>query len=101
MQCKHVIAMAAALRFPGCLAGSTVPGVGFAISPTGHPWGQVFMRLEAGSAPVRIQPVAIDMAFVAKAIASLSDSTSFKHGRVQQDIERQTAACATPCVETA
>ena len=59
------------------------------------------MRLEAGSAPVRMQPVAIDMTVVAKAIASLSDSTSFKHGRVQQDIERQTAACGTPCVDTA
>lgn len=93
--------MAAALRFPGCLAGSTVPGVGFVIFPTGDPWGQVFMRLEAESAPVRMEPVAIDMAFVAKAIAPLSDSTLFKHGRGQQDIERQTAACATPCVETA
>lgn len=59
------------------------------------------MRLEAGSAPIRMEPVAIDMTVVAKAIAPLSDSTLFKHGRVQQDIERQTAACAAPCVETA
>lgn len=59
------------------------------------------MRLEAGIASVRMKPVAIDMTVVAKAIAPLADSTSFKHGGVRQDIERQTAACATRCVKTA
>lgn len=38
------------------------------------------MRLESGIASVRMKPVAIDMTVVAKAIAPLADSTSFKHG---------------------